>query len=79
MKPNCQSVETKLSTGYFIFYGRIALWPISYVVKKFVAKGLAAKMFTAKMLTAEVPRSLCAAEEEKHSYRTTVKTTEAHE
>lgn len=35
LKPNC---PTKLSTSYFIFYGKIALRPISCVVKLPVAK-----------------------------------------
>ena len=30
--------ETKLSTSYFIFDGKIALWPISYVAKMLAAK-----------------------------------------
>ena len=44
MKSNCQPVETKLSTSYFIFYSKITLQPISDVVKMLVAK-----MFTAKV------------------------------
>ena len=50
MKPNCQPVETKQSTGYFIFYRKTALWPISYV-----AKMLVAKMSMAKMLMVIIP------------------------
>ena len=46
-------VETKLSSSYFIFHGKTALWPISYAVKMF-----AAKMFMAKMLTVKAPRTL---------------------
>lgn len=38
MKPNCQLIETKLSTGYFIFYNKISLQPISYWVKMFAGK-----------------------------------------
>ena len=38
---------------YFTFYGKIALWPVSYVVKMF-----AAKMSTAKMLTVKVPKTV---------------------
>ena len=33
-----QSVETKLPNSYFIFHGKIALWPISYEAKMFAAK-----------------------------------------
>ena len=44
MKPNCQPVQTKLSTSYVIFYGKIALRPISSAVKTPVAT-----IFTAKV------------------------------
>lgn len=58
MKPNCQSVETKLSTNYFTFYGKIAFLPISWEVKTFAVKMLAAKMSTAKTLTSKMPNTL---------------------
>ena len=52
-------VETKLSNQtvnqLFIFYGKIALQPISYVVKMFAAKMPTIKMSTAKMLTVKIP------------------------
>ena len=36
---------------YFIFYSKIALWPISYMVKMCAVKMLVAVMSMAKMLT----------------------------
>lgn len=50
--------ETKLSTSYFIFQGKIALKFCYYLVmwqKIFVAKVLVAKMSTAKSLTVKIP------------------------
>lgn len=42
--------EAKLSTSYFIFYRKMALWPVCYVVNIFVAKMLVVKMLTPKIL-----------------------------
>ena len=42
--------EARLSSSYIIFYGKIAVWPLSYVAKIFVIKMLVAKMSTAKRL-----------------------------
>ena len=46
--------EARLLTSYFIFYGKIAVWPLSYVAKIFVIKMLLAKMSTAKTLTVKI-------------------------
>ena len=43
MKPH----KKNLSTSYFIFYDKIALWPISYAVKMVAAKTLTAEMLLA--------------------------------
>lgn len=40
---------------YFIFGGKIALWPPSYAVKMFVIEMLVAKMFKGIVLTAKIP------------------------
>lgn len=40
--------EMKLSTSYYLFYDKIALWTVSYLAKMF-----AAKMFTADLLWRE--------------------------
>lgn len=41
--------QNQTSTSYyFIFYGKITLWPISYVTKTFAAKTLSAKVLMAK-------------------------------
>lgn len=57
MKPGCLSAnELKLSAHYLcICYSKIALYPMSYVVKMLVAKVLEAKLSAAKMLMAEIP------------------------
>lgn len=47
LKPNC---PTKLSTSYFIFYGKIALMPISYLMEMFAVETLVTKMSMANML-----------------------------
>ena len=46
--------DTKLSTSYFVFYGKIALQPIRYMAKIFAMKMLVAKMFVAKKLPAKI-------------------------
>lgn len=38
--------QNKLSTSYFIFYGKVDLWPMSYVAKIFAAKKLTVKYRT---------------------------------
>lgn len=54
MKQNCQLVESKLSNQsvnqLFYLYDKIALQPISYVVKMLKAKMSMANMFTVKHL-----------------------------
>ena len=40
--------ETKLSTSYFIFDGRIALWAVSYVAEMLAAKKSVIKMLRVK-------------------------------
>ena len=40
---------------YFIFYSKIALWPISYAAKVFAAKMLEGMMSIAKMLKMKIP------------------------
>ena len=51
--------ETKLSTGYFIFYGKISLWQISYAAQMSATKMLAAKMFMAKKFPAKILEPAC--------------------
>lgn len=54
MKPN-NNEEIKLSNSCFnFFYGKIALQPISSVVKIFVAKILVAKVSKAKMVSMKI-------------------------
>ena len=45
MKPDCQPVET----SYFIFYGKIAAWPISHTMKTPVGGMLSGKTFRMKI------------------------------
>lgn len=52
---NCQ---TKPSTSYSIFHGKIALQPIPYATKMFAAKVPAAKMSMAKKLPVKIPATL---------------------
>ena len=41
--------ETKLSTSYFIFDGKIALWAVSYVAEMLAAKKSMIKMLRVKI------------------------------
>ena len=50
-----QRNETQWSISYFIFYSRIALWPISYEMKMSVVEVPTAKMRMAEMFTMKVP------------------------
>ena len=50
-----QRNETQRSISYFIFYGRIALWTISYEMKMSVVEVPAAKMCMAEMFTMKLP------------------------
>lgn len=43
--------------GHFIFYSKIALWPISHTAKMFVAKMFAVQMLAAKMLMVKMPHA----------------------
>lgn len=51
---NCQ---TKLNQLFFCLYGKIALWPNSYIAKMFAMKVLTAKMLVAKMLMVKLART----------------------
>ena len=51
MKLNCQLVTLSF------FYGKIAIWPISYIVKVLVAKMVVAKMLMMKLPDTEI--SIC--------------------
>lgn len=42
---------------FFFFYGKIALWPINYAVKMFVAKTLASEMSMAELYVVKVSRT----------------------
>lgn len=46
--------EARLSTSYIIFYGKTAIWPLSYVAKILVIKMFVAKMSIAKTLTVKI-------------------------
>ena len=62
--PTCQQADktNQLSNQtvnqlFFSLYGKIALWPNSYVAKMFAMKVLTAKMLVAKIFMVKLPKT----------------------